>query len=49
MCEVVPGSKELATVSCRLPMQNEWQECVWTTGPCEYNPYYPIKNITGAA
>ena len=49
MCEMVPGSKELATVSCRLPMQNEWQECVWTTGPCEYNPYYPIKNITGAA
>ena len=49
MCEMVPGSKELATVSCRLPMQNEWQECVWTTGPCSYNPYYPIKNITGAA
>jgi|EP01047_Picozoa_sp_COSAG01_P106466 hypothetical protein len=47
LCAMVPGSKELATAGCRMPLSDRWQECEWTTGPCEYTPYYPISNLTG--
>jgi CubicO group peptidase (beta-lactamase class C family) len=45
-CAMVPGSKELATAGCRMPLSDEWEECVWTKGACPYTPYYPVTNLT---
>ena len=45
-CAMVPGSKQLATAGCRMPLSNSWEECVWTKGPCPYTPYYPVTNLT---
>jgi CubicO group peptidase (beta-lactamase class C family) len=48
MCAMVPGSKELATSGCYMPLSDEWEECVWTKGACPYTPYYPVTNLTEA-